>query len=331
MFRLIVILCMCLLSWGAFAKPVVIGYANGVGFWSYPKIQTYLSSSRNSEVIIKRYSSGCELLRAMQAGEVDLAYADVPLLYQIQLVGLPFEPIATAVTRAQNDQGRVTYTSLLVTTTDSSIVSVQGVEGKTLGVVSWTLSGQAIPEMLFQQRGLLPTETNGTMDRYKRVFFTSFDEAKAALKRGEVDVVGYPAVYQLNPQEYGVIATLNSIPNPALVVATSEKDRSSVQDVLALLNNIPKQYQYPGLGNTMRFASVQSTPYTYWVKQMSQSGLFTENACPRVEAAKKKAEEKAEEKVEVKDESSPDQQDEGVPSEYSQGDELSSQDDAAND
>ena len=101
--------------------------------------------------------------------------------------------------------------------------------------------------------------------------------------------------------------------------------------MLALLNNIPKQYQYPGLGNTMRFASVQSTPYTYWVKQMSQSGLFTENACPRVEAAKKKAEEKAEEKVEVKDESSPDQQDESVPSEYSQGDELSSQDDAAND
>ena len=128
-----------------------------------------------------------------------------------------------------------------------------------------------------------------------------------------------------------MIATLNSIPNPALVVATSEKDRSSVQDVLALLNNIPKQYQYPGLGNTMRFASVQSTPYTYWVKQMSQSGLFTENACPRVEAAKKKSEEKAEEKVEVKDESSPDQQDESMPSEYSQGDELSSQDDAAND
>ena len=128
---------------------------------------------------------------------------------------------------------------------------------------------------------------------------SSFEEAKVALSRGEVDVVGYPAVYRLNSKKYDVIATLNSIPNSALVVATAMKDSSSVQDVLALLNNIPKQSQYPGLGNIMRFASVQSTPYTYWMKQISQSGLFTAKACQRVEKAEEKAKEKVEEKAEV--------------------------------
>ncbi|MBV54017.1 MAG: hypothetical protein CL816_08195 [Coxiellaceae bacterium] len=283
MARLIVMICMSLLSCSVSAKSIVIGFANNVGFWTYPQIQKYLTSSRTTEVTLKQYQSGCELLHAMQNGEVDLAYADVPLLYQIQLQSLPFEPLATAVTRAENDQGRVTYTSLLVTATSSSIASVRGAEGKTLGVVPWTLSGQAIPQMLFQQVGLLPTQTNRTMNRYRQVSYPSFDAAKAALKAGEVDVVGYPAVYRLNTQKYGVIAALNDIPNPSIVVNTPQKNSSSVQDVLALLSNIPKQDQYPGLGNTMRFASVQSTPYTFWVKQISQSGLFTTKACPSLE------------------------------------------------
>ena len=281
MLRIIFSFCLCLITSYAVAdtSAVVIGYANNDAFWSYPKIQQYLDGARNAKISIKHYQSGCELLAAMKAGEVDLAYADVPMLYQVQLQSLPYEPVATEVTRAQNNQGRVTYTSLLVTSTASSIVSVRGVAGKTVGIVPWTLSGEAIPELLLQQVGLLPAQGKSTISRYKQVVFNSFDDAKQALADGTVDVVGYPSLYKLDPQKYGVIAALKDIPNPALVGASDRLSSAAMQESIALLKTIPTQSQYPGLGNTMRFASVQSTPYVYWAKQLSQSGLFSNDSC----------------------------------------------------
>ena len=277
--RLCIVCVVLLFSWSAIASDVTIGFSNDVDFWTYPKIHSYLDSSRNTKVILRSYASGCDLLRAMRQGAVDIAYMDVPLMYQVQMLGLPYETTATAVTRASNDQGRVTHTSLLVALAGSGVVSVRGVTGKKVGVVPWTLSGAVIPQILFQQVGVFASGNGHAFHRYHPVKFSSYADAKAALRRGDVDVVGYPAVDIVNPQHYGVFSSLENIPNAGLVVATAKKDSASIQDILALLNSIPKGSQFPGLGHIMRFASPQSVPYRYWMKQMSQSGLFTDKAC----------------------------------------------------
>ena len=252
---------------------VVIGFIGEKDFWTSSTIQQYIGSVRNTNIKWKSFDSACNLLKAMQANKVDVAYMDVPSLAMIQRYQLPFSVVATANKTGVDGSATQTYTAFLVSKKASSINRLASVKSHTVGIVPFSLSGDVIPLVTMQVAGLLPDKS------YQTKAFSSEASNAEALKNDTVDVIGYASNLPLNSKQYNQLASVPDVPNAALVVSKEKKDDAAIQDIVSLLESVPKKIVPNGVGKMTGFGKPQQSRYQYWLSQMVHSGLFNQDVC----------------------------------------------------
>jgi len=164
--------------------------------------------NRNVEIVVTTdYSS---MIEAMRFGRIDVAYFG-PLSYVLAKSKSEIEAFAVGVTN-----GSPTYTSVVITQTDSPVRKIADLKDKTVayGDIAST-SSHLVPRAMIEDAGLVANRD------YKTVYVGAHDAVARAVETGKVNAGALSRpIYEtllksgrINPEKVRILAETKPIPN----------------------------------------------------------------------------------------------------------------------
>lgn len=164
--------------------------------------------NRNVEIVVTTdYSS---MIEAMRFGRIDVAYFG-PLSYVLAKSKSEIEAFAVGVTN-----GSPTYTSVVITQTDSPVRKITDLKDKTVAYGDTaSTSSHLVPRAMIEDAGLVANRD------YKTVYVGAHDAVARAVETGKVNAGALSRpIYEtllksgrINPEKVRILAETKPIPN----------------------------------------------------------------------------------------------------------------------